>query len=107
MKRRRESDTCHSGPVVEIKYEKLSKESRKKLQESIQGWVVWQSEQLSSLPPSTDSSVENVESGTDIFVPSLLSRSQEGGSTPVLPVWVDIPRKKKKRSVQNFVSRCR
>ncbi|KAG6558022.1 hypothetical protein Mapa_000201 [Marchantia paleacea] len=86
LKRKRLPD-LGSNPVIQVSYEGLPRESKKKLQEALHDWSYWHSRRYSS---SSGACKEPLESGTDVYSPALYLETTSIGS---VSVWMDRPSK--------------
>ncbi|KAL2632042.1 hypothetical protein R1flu_016728 [Riccia fluitans] len=86
LKRKRLPDLGYN-PAVQVSYEGLTRESKKKLQEALHQWAQWHTRRY---PSGTGALMEPLESGTDAFSPALnLGDVGNGG----VSVWMDRPTK--------------
>ncbi|BBN09437.1 zinc finger CCHC domain-containing protein 8 [Marchantia polymorpha subsp. ruderalis] len=86
LKRKRLPD-LGSNPVIQVSYEGLPRESKKKLQDALHEWSYWHSRRYSS---SSGACTEPLESGTDVYSPALYVETTSNGS---VSVWMDRPSK--------------
>ncbi|KAL3689950.1 hypothetical protein R1sor_016259 [Riccia sorocarpa] len=86
LKRKRVPDLGYN-PAVQVSYEGLTRESKKKLQEALHQWAQWHTRRY---PTGLGAVTEPLESGTDVFSPALSLEDVGNGG---VSVWMDRPTK--------------